>query len=111
MRTHRLVLVAGAVAAYLGLVPFLPAQDVEKGTHHTGWKEWIDRLPAEEQVKLRAVRALAMQHRAVQAADAKRRRAEKRFHDVLRATMLKIDPTIQPILDKMPAPKKHRRQS
>ena len=108
MRTQALVLIAGAVSAYFGLVQLVPAQENdEKGTHHGGWKKWIELLPGGEQVKLRAVHALAREDPAVRAADEKRKQAEKEFHDILRAAMLKIDPTVQPILDRMPEPKKH----
>jgi hypothetical protein len=106
MKTRALVLIAGAVSAYLGLVQFAPAQDtVEKDTKG-GLKKWIDLLPGGEQAKLKAVHTLAMEDPAVRAADEKRKQAEKEFHDILRAAMLKIDPTVQPILDKMPEPKK-----
>jgi hypothetical protein len=106
MRTRALALIAGAVSACL-LVQFVPAQDtVEKDTHHGGLKKWIDLLPGGEQVKLKAVHALAMEDPAVRAADEKRKQTEKEFQDILRAAMLKIDPTVQPILDKMPEPKK-----
>ena len=109
MRIRALVLVAGAVSACLGFVQFVPAQEnVETGTRRGGWKKWIELLPGGEQVKLRAVHALAMEDPAVRAADEKRKQAEKEFHDILRAAMLKIDPTVQPILDKMPEPRKHR---
>jgi hypothetical protein len=106
MRTRALVLIAGAVFACFP-AQFVPAQDtVEKDTPRGGLKKWIDLLPGGEQAKLRAIHAVAMEDPAVRAADEKRKQAEKEFHDILRAAMLKIDPTVQPILDKMPEPKK-----
>jgi len=108
MRMRALLQIAVAAFAYLGLVQFVSAQEiVEKDQHHGGWKKWIELLPGGEQVKLKAVNALAMEDPAVRAADEKRKQAEREFHDILRAAMLKIDPTVQPILDKMPEPKKH----
>jgi hypothetical protein len=108
MKTRALLLIAGAVSAYLCLAQFGPAQEtVEKDSVRGGWKKWIELLPGGEQAKLRAVHALAMEDPAVRAADERRKKAEKKFHDTLRAAMLKIDPTVQPILDKMPEPKKH----
>jgi hypothetical protein len=108
MKTRAPVLIAVAAFAYLGLVQFVPAQEsTEKSAPHGGWRKWIELLPGGEQVKLKAVHALAMEDPAVRAADEKRKQAEKEFHDILRATMLKIDPAVQPILDKMPEPKKH----
>ena len=39
---------------------------------------------------------------AINAAHEKLRQAHKEFRDAMRTAMLKADPTIQPILDKMP---------
>jgi len=44
-----------------------------------------------------------MQDPAVQAAHDKMRQAHKEFRDAMHAAMLKADPSIQPILNKMPA--------
>lgn len=112
MKTRALVLIGVAAFAYLGLIRFVPAQEsaqesTEKGAHHGGWRKWIELLPGGEKVKLKAVHALAMEDPAVRVADEQRKQAEKEFHDILRAAMLKIDPTVQPILDKMPEPAKH----
>jgi len=43
-----------------------------------------------------------MQDPAIKAAHDKLQQAHKEFRDAVRAAMLKADPTIQPILDKMP---------
>ena len=83
-------------------VQLMSAQkNVENGNSHRSWKKMIDLLPGGERVKLKAVHTLAMRDRAVRVAEEKRKQADKEFHDILRATMLKIDPTVQPILDKM----------
>jgi hypothetical protein len=108
MKTRALFLIIAVAFAYLGLVQFVPAEEsAEKDSHRGGWRKWIELLPGGDKVKLKAVHALAMEDPAVKAADEKRKLAEKEFHDTLRATMLKIDPTVQPILDRMPEPKKH----
>ena len=108
MKTRTMLLIAGALSVCLSLVQFAPAQEgVEKDTHHGGEKKWMEFLPGGDQVKLKADRALAMEDPAVRAADEKRKQADKEFRDLLRAAMLKIDPAIQPILDKIPEPRKH----
>ena len=108
MRTSSLVLITLVVSSCLGLVRQVRAQDnVEKGNPHGRWKEIIDQLPGGERVKVKAVHALAMEDRAVRVANEKRKQADTKFHDILRATMLRIDPTIQPILDKVRESKKH----
>jgi hypothetical protein len=43
-----------------------------------------------------------MQDPAVQAAHEKMRQAHKEFRDAMHAAMLKADPSIQPILSKIP---------
>lgn len=47
----------------------------------------------------------------LQAAKAKKEAADKEFHDKLQAALLKADPSLQPILDKLAAERangKHR---
>ena len=57
--------------------------------------------------KLKAAGQKAMQDPAVQAAQEKARQATNEFRDALHASMLKADPSIQPILDKMPKDERH----
>jgi hypothetical protein len=47
-----------------------------------------------------------MQDPAVQAARQKKERANKEYRDALRAAMLKLEPSVKPILEKIPEPKK-----
>jgi hypothetical protein len=53
---------------------------------------------------VQAAHRKAIQEPSVQAAREKMRQAHKEFRDAMHAAMLKADPTIQPILSKMPAP-------
>ena len=50
----------------------------------------------------RSCKPRTMQDPAIKAAHDKLRQAHKEFRDAMRTAMLKADPTIQPILDKMP---------
>jgi len=59
-------------------------------------------LSPDERTKLKAARQTAMQDPAVQAAKEKMRQVAKEFHDAMHAALLKADPSIQPILDKVP---------
>jgi hypothetical protein len=45
-----------------------------------------------------------MQEPSVQAAREKMRQAHKEFRDAMHGAMLKADPSIQPILNKIPTP-------
>jgi hypothetical protein len=72
--------------------------------HH---EERFANLSADERAKLKAAGQKAMQDPAVQAAQEKARQATNEFRDALHASMLKADPSIQPILDKMPKDERH----
>src|SRR6476661_9262912 len=58
-------------------------------------------LTEDERARLRAAHQKAMQDPAVQAAQEKLRQARREFRELMRPALLKADPTIQPILDKM----------
>ena len=56
-----------------------------------------------ERAKLRAAHQKAMADPAVQAAREKLRQARREFREVMRPALLKADPSVQPILEKMRA--------
>jgi Spy/CpxP family protein refolding chaperone len=58
-------------------------------------------LTEEERIRLRAAHQKAMADPAVQAAREKLRQARREFREVMRPALLKADPSIQPILDKL----------
>jgi len=97
------------LAAALQTTPISFGQDANEpgkgGPRHQ--EERFANLSADEREKLKAARQKAMQDPVVQAAQEKRRQADKEFHDALHASMLKADPSIQPILDKMPKGERH----
>ena len=97
------------LAAALQIMPISFGQDANEpgkgGPRHQ--EERFANLSADEREKLKAARQKAMQDPLVQAAQEKRRQADKEFHDALHASMLKADPSIQPILDKMPKGERH----
>jgi hypothetical protein len=59
-------------------------------------------LTPEEKQKVMNARRTAMQDPAVQAARTKAQAASKEMHDAMDAAMIKADPSIKAILDKMP---------
>ena len=61
------------------------------------------KLNEEERSKLKAAHQKAMTDPAVWAAREKLRQARREFREVMRPALLKADPSIQPILDKMRA--------
>jgi Spy/CpxP family protein refolding chaperone len=65
-------------------------------------------LTEDERTRLRAAHEKAMADPAVQAAREKLRHARREFREILRPALLKADPTIQPILDKLRAERPER---
>jgi Spy/CpxP family protein refolding chaperone len=58
-------------------------------------------LSEDERARLKAAHQKAMADPAVRAAREKLRQARREFREVLRPALLKADPSLQPILDKM----------
>jgi hypothetical protein len=58
-------------------------------------------LSEEDRAKLKAAHQKAMADPAVRAARDRLRQARREFRDVLRPALLKADPSLQPILEKM----------
>jgi Spy/CpxP family protein refolding chaperone len=68
----------------------------------------MSNLTQEERQKLMAARRTAMQDPAVMAAKEKMQAAQKEMHDAMDAALLKADPSLKPILDKMPKGQRER---
>ena len=92
------------LAMALQFAPVIRAQD-DEGQSGRGrrWEKRLANLSADERQKLQTARQKAMQDPSVQAAHDKMRQAHKEFRDAMQAAMLKADPSIQPILNKIPA--------
>jgi uncharacterized protein YbaA (DUF1428 family) len=93
------------------LAPVAFGQEPEesgKGWRHNHEARFANLAPEERQ-KLEAAHQKAMQDPSVQAAHEKMRQARKDFEDAMHAAMLKADPSIEPILQKMPKHEKPER--
>jgi hypothetical protein len=77
------------------------AQDSGAKTERRCEIRWAN-LSADERAKMKAVRAKVMNDPSVKAAKQKLRQARNEFRDSMRAAMLKADPSIEPILQKLP---------
>lgn len=99
------LLIISSVAAALQFAPagFAQAPDAQDHGRRGRHARLMANLSLEERAKLRAAHQKAMADPAVQAAKDRARQARREFRDMRRATMLRADPSIQPILDKMPA--------
>jgi hypothetical protein len=94
------------LAVALQFSPVVCGQDEDQPRGRGRWEQRLSNLSSEERQKLQAARQKAMQDPSVQAAHNKMRAAHEEFRDAMRAAMLKADPSIQPILNKIPAPRR-----
>jgi len=97
----------------LSLAPAVLGQDQDEDElggkgKHGHWQQQMANLSQPEREKLKAAHQKAMQDPTVQSAHEKMKAARREFRDSMNAAMLKADPSIQPILDKLPA---HHRRS
>jgi hypothetical protein len=99
----KLLLITTILAAALQIAPVGFAQGKQRGG---GGGErgsaGMANLSADEKQKVMNARRAAMQDPSVSSARDKMQAAAKDFHDAMEAAMLKADPSLKPILDKMP---------
>lgn len=101
----KLFLTVLAAAAALQFAPAVSAEGPgakERG-RHARHERLLANLSADERAKLKAAHQKAMADPAVQAAKDRRSQAARDFRETKKAAMLRADPSIQPILDKLPA--------
>jgi Spy/CpxP family protein refolding chaperone len=101
------ILLVPAIACAAQLTPNLYAQSPSERPDRPFHQFQNDRrarfanLTEDERSRLRAAHQKAMQDPALQAAREKLRQARREFREILRPALLKADPSIQPILDKL----------
>ena len=72
--------------------------------HEGGHMKAISKLTPEERQKLKAAHQAALQDPAVKSAEAQKgngKEGKRAYREAVRAAMLKADPSVQPILEKM----------
>ena len=79
------------------------AQNYDRQGRHGRHAQFLASLSPDERAKLKAAREKAMADPAVLAAKDRTKTSRREFREARRAAMLRADPSIQPILDKMPA--------
>jgi hypothetical protein len=103
-------LLVSVLAAGFQFAPMTFAQDDDAGGFAKRGRHarFLAGLSTDERAKLRAAHQQAMADPAVQAAKERQRAASREFRELKRTRMLQADPTIQPILDKMPRGRRAR---
>src|SRR3954466_2753143 len=86
-----------AIAAALFVSPTVQAQEPHRMAPGARWQMLSDG----ERAKLRAAHQQAMQDAQVRAAHERLIQARRDFRDVMQPAMLRADPSVQPILEKM----------
>ena len=100
MKMQSLVL----ICALCLLSPLAPLALAKKGDGANGgqhWEQKMANLSPTERDELRAAHAKAMKDPAVRAAKMKMKQARRELREAMKAAMLKSDPAIQPVLEKM----------
>ncbi len=73
----------------------------KRASERKRWKDDSSNLSEDERQKLTSAREKAENDAAVQAAEEKRREASEEYRKVLREAMIKDDPSVAPLLEKM----------
>lgn len=93
------------LAAALQVAPVANAQD--QGHRLPAGARW-QMLSESERAKLRAAHQQAMQEAQVRAAHERLIQARREFRDVMQPALLRADPSVQPILEKLRAGRRPR---
>src|SRR5947207_9132517 len=90
------------VLVIASLAVLLPAGGFAQGPQGNDFRRGrFSRLSMEEQARFRSARDMAMRDPALAATRQRYEQARKEFRDKLRDALLKADPSVQPILDKV----------
>jgi hypothetical protein len=109
MKTYSLVRILAACVT-LQLSPLVLAQNPDdpqtgRGAH---WRQRLANLSSDEREQFKTAHSKAVQDPEVRAAQARLRQAQREYRERMRAAMLKADPRIAPVLDKLPQGRAHR---
>ena len=110
MKAKFTFLLVSVLAGALQFTPSLCAQGADRANRpfqNERRARWAN-LSEEDRAKLRAAHEKAMADPAVQAARERLRQARREFRELMRPALLKADPSIQPILDKLRAERQGR---
>jgi Spy/CpxP family protein refolding chaperone len=99
-------LLVAALASVSQFAPSLPAQPPDRPEKsfrpfQNERRARFANLTDDERARLRNAHQKAMMDPAVQAARERLRQARREFREILRPALLKADPSVQPILDKL----------
>ncbi len=75
----------------------------DPGHHHKHgrYREWLQLLSEEDRAKYKTARAQALKDPAVAAARERKKKADTEYRSLLNNEVLKVDPSLKPMLDKL----------
>ena len=95
-----------AIITLGALMQFAPVATAQNADNADGrgarWRQKLANLSPTERAQLKTAHRKAMLDPALRAAHLKMRQAHKEYREAMRASLLKADPTIQPVLNKIP---------
>ncbi len=112
MKLKSLIVGVVALTTALQIVPGVSAQQPQEKAGRRTQAQRSARLAAlndDEQVRLRAAHEKALQDQQVRAARERLQQARREFRDVMGPAMLRADPSVQPIIEKMRRPPRQDR--
>ena len=107
LNISRLVAVS-TVGAFAFASVLVAQQAEEKPSRHHRFSDLLKLFSDEERAKFKAAKERAMKDPAVRAAREKRDKADEEYRELLHAQMVKIDPSVKPLIDKTAQLKKRR---
>ena len=105
MKTLLIIASLGAALQFApaGFAQSPDGQDHGRQGRHGRHAKFMASLSPDERAKLRAAHQKAKSDPALQAAKERAHQSRRELRDARRAALLRADPSIQPILDKIPA--------
>jgi hypothetical protein len=84
------------------------AQEEGKSRHrHHRYKEWLTLLSSGDRAKFKTAKDQALKDPAVAAANQRRKEADAQYRELLQKEILRIDPTLKPMIDALTDLKGH----
>lgn len=91
----------------LSFIALFPAAGGDKHARNQKFREWLSVLSNEDRAKYRAARKQALLNPEVRAANERRRKMDEDYRHLLHAEMLRLDPSVKPIIEKAEELERH----
>jgi hypothetical protein len=103
----RLLAALVIVALLTGVLPLSGQQQEETLTKHQKFWQWLKHLSPDERSRFEIAKKEAQKEPEVEAANERRKEADAEYRRLLHAQMLKIDPSLKSLLERIAQLRKH----